>query len=86
MVGAGGAPAVGLNLLPPVGLSPFSGGVAAGLLDAGDVVVDVEGDGDGAWFSFLLHDATNDAIVINAAPPMTAATRAATEGEFIGIL
>lgn len=86
MVGAGGATAVGLNLLPPVGLSPFSVGVADGLLDSGDVVVDVEGDGDGAWFSFLLHDATNDAIVTNAAPPMTAATRAATEGEFIGIL
>jgi len=76
---------VGLNLLPSVGLTCFSVGVAEGLGDAGDVVV-VEVDGAGAGLSFLLHDATNDAIATSAAPPMSAAIRADTEGEFMGIL
>lgn len=62
-------------------MSPFSVGVADGL---GDVVVETEGDGAG--FSFLLQDATNDAMATSAAPPMTAAIRAETEGEFMGIL
>lgn len=61
-------------------------GVADGLGDAGDVVVVVEVDGDGAGLSFLLHDATNDAMATRAAPPTSAATRAEAEGEFMGIL
>jgi hypothetical protein len=82
-VGAGGATAVGENLLPPVGLSTFSVGVADGLLVVGDVVVV---DGDGAGFSVLPHDATNDAMATSAAPPTSAAIRAATEGEFMRFL
>ncbi|GAA2782620.1 hypothetical protein GCM10010533_21080 [Mycolicibacterium pallens] len=85
-VGAGGAITVGENLLPSVGLSCFSVGVADGLGDAGDVVVVVEVDGDGAGLSFLLHDATNDAMATRAAPPTSAAIRAEAEGEFMGIL
>jgi hypothetical protein len=83
-VGAGGAITVGLNLLGFEGLRPFSVGVADGLGDVEDVVVETEGDGAG--FSFLLHDETNDAMATSAAPPMTAAIRAETEGEFMGIL
>ena len=81
MVGAGGAITVGVNLLPSVGLSTFSVGVAGALLDG---VVEVEVDGAG--FSLLLHDETSDAIAMSAAPPMTAAIRVLTEGEFIRFL
>jgi hypothetical protein len=41
---------------------------------------------DGAGLSFLLHDATKDAIVTSAAPPTTAAIRVRTEGEIMGFL
>jgi hypothetical protein len=83
-VAAGGASTDGENLLPSVGLSTFSVGVAEGLLDGVvEVVVVVVG---GAWFSLLLHDATNEAMVISAAPPTTAAMRVLTEGEFMRFL
>lgn len=80
-VGAGGATAVGLNLFPPLGLRPFSVGVAGALLDIGDVVVEV--GVDGALFSLELHDETSKVMAISAALPTTAPMRAATEGEFM---
>jgi hypothetical protein len=83
-VGADGATAVGLNLLPPLGLRPFSVGDAGALLDIGDVVVGVVVGG--AWFSLGLHDETSKVMTISAAPPMTAPMRAAAEGEFMRFL
>lgn len=85
MVGAGGATTFGLNLLPSVGLSTFSVGVTDGLLD-GVVETVVVVAGGGVLFSSLLHDATNEAMVMRAAPPTTAAMRARTEGEFMRFL
>jgi hypothetical protein len=84
MVGAGGATTVGVNLLPSVGLSTFSVGVAGGLLVVVEVTVEVEVGG--AWFSLLLHDDTSEAMAMSAAPPKTAAIRAPAEGEFIKFL
>jgi hypothetical protein len=87
MVGAGGAITFGLNLLPSVGLSTFSVGVADGLLDGVVETVVVVVAGGGVLFSSLLHDATNEAMVMSAAPPTTAAIRAPTEeGDFMRFL
>ncbi|WP_445165856.1 hypothetical protein ACTXG7_18440 [Mycolicibacterium sp. Dal123E01] len=87
-VGAGGATTDGVNLLPSVGLIPFSVGVAGVVLVAGDVVVDVGVvvEVGGAGFSLLLHEETNDAIAMSAAPPATAAIRVPKEGECMKFL
>jgi hypothetical protein len=82
-VGAGGAITDGENLLPSVGLSTFSVGVAGGLVVVGATV---EVEGDGALFSLLLHDDTNEAMAIRAAPPTTVAIRAPAMGEFMRFL
>ncbi|SBS76302.1 hypothetical protein MHPYR_320021 [uncultured Mycobacterium sp.] len=86
MVGAGGATTFGLNLLPSVGLSTFSVGVADGLLDGVVETVVVVVAGGGVLFSSLLHDATNEAMAMRAAPPTTAAIRALMEGVFMRFL